>query len=84
MGRYGNFPSQEELKEYIVETHSSEDKIIQYFEVHCVTSYNKLGKAQKLNPFPGAEMGAFVNKISGMQIGHQQIEIKQHGVQPVV
>ena len=66
VGRDGNSPSQEELKEYIAETHFSEDGSIKFFDVYCVTAYDKLGKAQKLNTPSGVEMGTFVNKMTGM------------------
>ena len=45
VGRDGNFPSREELNDYIVENHFSEDESIQFFDLHCVALYNKLGKA---------------------------------------
>ena len=40
----GNFPSKEELKEYIAESYSLADGTIQWFDFYCTTSYEMLGK----------------------------------------
>ena len=64
--RDGHFPTQEDLKEYIVQTYASADGTTQYFEVHYITPYDKLGKTHRLNSLLGAEIGAFVNKMLGM------------------
>ena len=83
-GRDGNFPSGEDLKDYIAESYASTNGTIQWFDFYCITLYGKLEKAYQDNSTSGIAMVFFVNKLIQTRIQHRQMEMKQYGVRPYV
>ena len=82
VGRGGNSPSGEQLSKHIAESSTSPDGTIQYFELYCKSSYERLGKLQRENPILGTSMGVFVNEMTQMRLRYLQMEKRLTCVYP--
>ena len=82
VGRDGNLPNGQLLKEYIYESRSTVDGSIQSFEFFIKSSYGKLGKPYRDQTISGITMALFVNAMTEMRLRHLQIEKRPTGASP--